>query len=138
MLWFQRLPLTTQQILSDSTDKLVSLAFTADKIAEVSGVRTCVNSVEVELALLNKLEAQISDLTTVVQQFLLIANVFGFGTGLPNYFNEKGLVLNIEKCIFGADKLPFLGCEVPRDGISPSKEKVEALVNYPQPQDVAP
>ncbi|GBN91757.1 Transposon Ty3-I Gag-Pol polyprotein [Araneus ventricosus] len=51
--------------------------------------------------------------------------------------NEKGLVLNIEKCIFGADKLPFLDCEVSKDGISPSKEKVEALVNYPQPQDVS-
>ncbi|GBM94414.1 Retrovirus-related Pol polyprotein from transposon 297 [Araneus ventricosus] len=51
--------------------------------------------------------------------------------------NEKGLVLNIEKCIFGADKLPFLGCEVSKDGISPSKEKVESLVNYPQPQDVS-
>ncbi|GBM95445.1 Transposon Tf2-9 polyprotein [Araneus ventricosus] len=51
--------------------------------------------------------------------------------------NEKGLVLNIEKCIFGADKLSFLGCEVSREGISPSKEKVEALVNYPQPQDVS-
>ncbi|GBM94413.1 hypothetical protein AVEN_122529-1 [Araneus ventricosus] len=38
---------------------------------------------------------------------------------------------------FGADKLPFLGCEVSKDGISPSKEKVEALVNYPQPQDVS-
>ncbi|GBM31806.1 hypothetical protein AVEN_56909-1 [Araneus ventricosus] len=49
--------------------------------------------------------------------------------------NENGLVLNIEKCIFGADKLPFLGCEVSKDGISPSKEKFEALVNYPQPQD---
>ncbi|GBN42950.1 hypothetical protein AVEN_31641-1 [Araneus ventricosus] len=52
--------------------------------------------------------------------------------------NEKGLVLNIEKCILAADKLPFLGCEVSRDGISPSEEKVEALVNYLQPQDVAP
>ncbi|GBN39220.1 Transposon Tf2-6 polyprotein, partial [Araneus ventricosus] len=51
--------------------------------------------------------------------------------------NEKGLVLNIEKCIFGPDKLPFLGSEVHKDGISPSKEKVEALVNYPQPQDVS-
>ncbi|GBL94663.1 Retrovirus-related Pol polyprotein from transposon 297 [Araneus ventricosus] len=51
--------------------------------------------------------------------------------------NEKGLVLNIEKCILVADKLPFLGCEVSKDGISPSKEKVKALVNYPQPQDVS-
>ncbi|GBM15627.1 hypothetical protein AVEN_95260-1 [Araneus ventricosus] len=50
-------------------------------------------------------------------------------------FNEKGLVLNIKKCIFEADQLLFLGCVVPRDGISPSKEKVEALIDYPQPQD---
>ncbi|GBN17124.1 hypothetical protein AVEN_48788-1 [Araneus ventricosus] len=68
MLWFQRFPITTQQILSASTDKLASLALTADKIAEVSGVRTCLNSVEVESARLNGLEAQISELTSTVQQ----------------------------------------------------------------------
>ncbi|GBM95444.1 hypothetical protein AVEN_28404-1 [Araneus ventricosus] len=68
MLWFQRLPLTTQQILSASTDKFASLALTTDKIAEVSGVRTCVNSVEVESARLNRLEVQISELTSAVQQ----------------------------------------------------------------------
>ncbi|GBO10971.1 Retrovirus-related Pol polyprotein from transposon 297, partial [Araneus ventricosus] len=68
MLWFQRLPLRTQQILSASTDKLASLALTADKISEVSGVRTCVNSVEVESARLNRLEAQISELSSAVQQ----------------------------------------------------------------------
>ncbi|GBO36707.1 hypothetical protein AVEN_70387-1 [Araneus ventricosus] len=68
MFWFQRLPITTQQILSASTDKLASLALTADTIAEVSGVRTCVNSVEVESARLNRLEAQISELTSAVQQ----------------------------------------------------------------------
>ncbi|GBN55631.1 Transposon Ty3-I Gag-Pol polyprotein [Araneus ventricosus] len=311
--------ITTQQILSASTDKLASLALTADKIAEVPGVRTCVNSVEVELARLNRLEAQISELTSAVQQFQSNCKRFRnasphrrfrtrfssrnrsfywyhskFGKkahkcvlpcGFPenevfvvpqknpcsspihlvpketewricgdycrfnavtepdryplprsqdyaselcgktvsskldlkrayyqisvepediqetaqitpcglyeflyipfdlrnaaqtfqrflddilrdlNCFvylddilmasvdhashyrdlervflrlNEKGLVLNIEKCILAADKLPFLGCEVSRDGISPSEEKVEALVNYLQPQDVAP
>ncbi|GBO12480.1 Retrovirus-related Pol polyprotein from transposon 297 [Araneus ventricosus] len=51
--------------------------------------------------------------------------------------DEKGLALNIEKCISGADKLHFLGCKVSKDVISPLKEKVEALVNYPQPQDVS-
>ncbi|GBN51226.1 hypothetical protein AVEN_258853-1 [Araneus ventricosus] len=69
MLWFQRLPITTQQILSASTDKLASLALAADKISEVSGVRTWVNSVEVESARLNRLEVQISELTSAVQQF---------------------------------------------------------------------
>ncbi|GBL94664.1 hypothetical protein AVEN_83980-1 [Araneus ventricosus] len=67
MLWFQRLPLTTQQILSASTDKLASLALAADVIAEVSGVRTCVNSVEVESERLNRLEVQISELTSAIQ-----------------------------------------------------------------------
>ncbi|GBL97887.1 Transposon Ty3-I Gag-Pol polyprotein [Araneus ventricosus] len=278
MLWFQRLPITTQQILSASTDKLASLALAADKIAEVSGVRTCVNSVEVESARLNrtasfftrqeinsgeavktefknlvaqgicrpskspwaspihlvpkktkwricgdyrrlnavtepdryplpriqdfaselcgktvfsKLDlkrayyqtpvepedvqktAQITQcglyeflympfgLRNAAQTFqrflddilrdlncfanlddILIASIdhASHYRDLEQVFqrlNEKGLVLNIEKCIFGADKLPFLGCEVPKDGISPSKEKVEALVNHPQPQDVS-
>ncbi|GBL97471.1 hypothetical protein AVEN_162935-1 [Araneus ventricosus] len=69
MLWFQRLPITTQQIVSVSTDKIASLALTADKIAEVSDVRTYANSVEVESARLNRLEIQISELTSAVQQF---------------------------------------------------------------------
>ncbi|GBO12479.1 hypothetical protein AVEN_24764-1 [Araneus ventricosus] len=69
MLWFQRLPITTQQILSASTDKLASLALTADKSTEVFfGVNTCVNSVEVKSARLNRLEAQISELTSAPQQ----------------------------------------------------------------------
>ncbi|GBN28886.1 hypothetical protein AVEN_174991-1 [Araneus ventricosus] len=147
-------------------------------MSEVSGVRTCVNSVEVELTRLNRLEVQISELTSAVQQvqsnykrfrnasphrryrtrfssrnrsFCWYHSKFGKqvqkcvppcdfpeNKDLEQVFqrlNEKGLVLNIEKCIFGADELPFLGCEVSNDGISPSKEKVEALVNYPQPQD---
>ncbi|GBM40303.1 hypothetical protein AVEN_23871-1 [Araneus ventricosus] len=69
MLWFQRLPKTTHQTLPASIDTNASLALTADKIAEVSGVRTCVNSAEVESVCLNRLEAQISDLTSAVQQF---------------------------------------------------------------------
>ncbi|GBM44167.1 hypothetical protein AVEN_257112-1 [Araneus ventricosus] len=69
MLWFQSLPLTTQQILSASTDKIASLALTSDKMAEVSGVRTCVTSVEVESARMNRLEVQISELTSAIQQY---------------------------------------------------------------------
>ncbi|GBM98268.1 Retrovirus-related Pol polyprotein from transposon 297 [Araneus ventricosus] len=141
MLWFQRLPLTTQRILSASTDKIASLPLTADKMAEVSGVWTCVTSVEVESAHLNRLKVQISELTSVVQQYCKrIRNASPHRRDLEQVFqrlNENGLVLNIEKCIFGADKLPFLGCQVSKAGISPSKEKVEALVDYPQPQDVS-
>ncbi|GBM75915.1 hypothetical protein AVEN_120529-1 [Araneus ventricosus] len=64
ILWFQRFPITAQKILSASTDKLASLALTAGKIAEVSGAGPCVES-----AHLNKLEAQISELTSAVKQF---------------------------------------------------------------------
>ncbi|GBO42721.1 hypothetical protein AVEN_136215-1 [Araneus ventricosus] len=79
MLWFQRLPITTQQILSASTDKLASLALAADKIAEVSGVGTCVNSVEVESARLNRLEAHLRPFALAKQITTGVKNSYFLG-----------------------------------------------------------
>ncbi|GBO22350.1 Transposon Ty3-I Gag-Pol polyprotein [Araneus ventricosus] len=120
MLWFQRLPITTQQILSASTDKLASLALTADKIAEVSGVRTCLNSVEVESARLNGLEAQISELTSTVQQ--VQSNYKRFPNASPHrryrirfssrfgrLFNWNFIVEDVSRPILGADFLERYG-----------------------------
>lgn len=50
--------------------------------------------------------------------------------------NSKGLLLNIDKCIFGVEELPFLGCLISKHGITPSVEKVEALSKYPKPVTV--
>lgn len=50
--------------------------------------------------------------------------------------NTYGLVLNVEKCIFGVKQLNFLGCLISSKGISPLPEKVEILRNYPLPKTV--
>lgn len=50
MLWLQRLPITVQQILTTSSDKIEDLAVMADKISEISGlsVSSIQNSTETE------------------------------------------------------------------------------------------
>ena len=47
--------------------------------------------------------------------------------------DKAGLTLALDKCVFGQDKLQFLGYEVSQEGISPIKKKVEALRNFPTP-----
>ena len=48
-------------------------------------------------------------------------------------FNDHGIVINPDKCQFGASELIFLGHLVSKDGIRPLPEKVEALHNFPRP-----
>ena len=50
--------------------------------------------------------------------------------------DEYGLCLNLEKCVFGVDKIEFLGHLVTSSGIAPSPKKVEAITNFPRPQTI--
>jgi Reverse transcriptase (RNA-dependent DNA polymerase) len=50
---------------------------------------------------------------------------------------QQGLVLNVEKCLFGATELDYLGHRVSATGIRPITGRVEALAKYPQPKTVA-
>lgn len=45
-----------------------------------------------------------------------------------------GLLLNLEKCVFGASETNFLGYTVSSGGIKPTAERVSAILEYPQPQ----
>jgi hypothetical protein len=68
-LWLQKLPVSMQQILSASTDKLEGLAKTADKVAEVSHTfpeNVC--AIESENARISKLEVKIDDLTRTINE----------------------------------------------------------------------
>ena len=47
-----------------------------------------------------------------------------------------GLRLKSSKCFFRTNKVVYLGFVVSREGISADPEKVEAVRNFPQPQDV--
>lgn len=50
--------------------------------------------------------------------------------------DKYGVTLNVDKCEFGKTKIEFLGYEVSGEGIAPTQERIEAIVNYPKPQNV--
>lgn len=49
---------------------------------------------------------------------------------------EYGLVVNLDKCVFGKEKINFLGFLVSKDGIEPLPEKVKALLEFPLPKTI--
>ena len=46
-----------------------------------------------------------------------------------------GLVLNMEKCELGQESIEFLGHRITAEGAAPIVKHVEAIQNFPQPQD---
>ena len=44
---------------------------------------------------------------------------------------ERGLTLAAEKCKFEQSEIQFLGHTCSENGLSPSKDKIEALLNMP-------
>ncbi|GFV17220.1 retrovirus-related Pol polyprotein from transposon 17.6 [Trichonephila clavipes] len=48
--------------------------------------------------------------------------------------SSYGLKLNISKCVFGVTELIFLGHLITPDGIKPLPEKVQAVLDYKQPE----
>ena len=51
-------------------------------------------------------------------------------------FEERGLTLNKEKCVFDMPKLTFMGLFLSNRGIGPTEEKVRAVVEAREPQNV--
>ncbi|GFX65906.1 retrovirus-related Pol polyprotein from transposon opus [Trichonephila clavipes] len=59
--------------------------------------------------------------------------------GLYEYthlLSSYGLKLNISKCVFGVTELIFLGHLITPDGIKPLPDKVQAVLDYKQPETV--
>ncbi|GFU80859.1 hypothetical protein TNCV_5048551 [Trichonephila clavipes] len=50
--------------------------------------------------------------------------------------SSYGLKLNISKCVFGVTELIFLGHFITPDGIKPLLDKVQAVLDYKQPETV--
>uniref|UniRef100_H3GQN4 Integrase catalytic domain-containing protein n=1 Tax=Phytophthora ramorum TaxID=164328 RepID=H3GQN4_PHYRM len=46
---------------------------------------------------------------------------------------ENRLYANINKCIFGAEEIPFLGCILGKDGVRVDPEKICAIAQWPVP-----
>lgn len=47
-----------------------------------------------------------------------------------------GLRLNVSKCVFGKEKLEFLGYNVSQHGIEPIEDRITSITNYPQPTNI--
>ena len=50
---------------------------------------------------------------------------------------EKGLTLNGEKCRFRLPKLTFFGHDLSSEGVTPSEEKIAAVVNAQAPKNAS-
>jgi hypothetical protein len=49
---------------------------------------------------------------------------------------QSGLVVNMDKCLFGHSSIEFLGHKVSADGVSPLPNRVAALRRFPWPNTV--
>ena len=49
---------------------------------------------------------------------------------------EYGVNINLSKCVFGVSTLEFLSHSISAEGISPSKDRVEAILNFQTPNSV--
>ncbi|BHF65440.1 hypothetical protein SprV_0200845000 [Sparganum proliferum] len=48
-------------------------------------------------------------------------------------FQQHGLQLNVDKCVFGVNSLDFLGHHVDQHGLTPLTEKVQCIFSFPVP-----
>lgn len=48
---------------------------------------------------------------------------------------QHGILINSSKCVFGQNKVLFLGHEVSADGIKPTDEKFSAIRNFIKPNN---
>ena len=55
----------------------------------------------------------------------------------PGRLRDKGLTLNEEKCVFHMLKLTFMGLVLSQQGIGPTEEKVKAVNEAREPQNVS-
>ncbi|GMF15655.1 unnamed protein product [Phytophthora fragariaefolia] len=54
---------------------------------------------------------------------------------VPECMRTNKLYANIDKCIFGAEEIPFLGCFIGKHGLQADPAKVKAIVEWPAPRN---
>lgn len=47
-----------------------------------------------------------------------------------------GLTINLSKCVFAQTEVKFLGHSISKNGISPLNEKVQSIIDFPEPKEV--
>lgn len=51
-------------------------------------------------------------------------------------FQNFGITINLNKCSFGQKTVKFLGFQVSTSGLKPLKDRVDAISNFPKPENV--
>ncbi|KFD50246.1 hypothetical protein M514_08874 [Trichuris suis] len=49
---------------------------------------------------------------------------------------KSSIIINKDRCVFGASELNFLGYHVSEHGIQPQSQKIEALLGFPRPSSI--
>ncbi|KMQ83734.1 gag pol polyprotein [Lasius niger] len=49
---------------------------------------------------------------------------------------QFGMTINLSKCLFGKEEIPFLGYLVSKQGIKPTSEKVKTIIDYKKPKTI--
>ncbi|KAF1317041.1 reverse transcriptase, partial [Globisporangium splendens] len=52
---------------------------------------------------------------------------------LLDLMRKHKLYANIQKCMFGVDEIPVLGCFIGKNGVRPDPEKIKAISDWPVP-----
>lgn len=50
--------------------------------------------------------------------------------------HDYGLTVNVSKCVFGVQEIPFLGYSVSSKGITPQSDRVQAILQYKKPETI--
>ena len=53
-----------------------------------------------------------------------------------NKLQEAGLVINLDKSVFGKTEVRYLGFVVNGEGLKPDPEKVRPIIDYPAPKNL--
>lgn len=65
------------------------------------------------------------------------ANIEECERNLRNVFDRlKEFNVNEEKCIFFTEELGYLGFNINSEGVTPSKESIQAVLNAPEPKNM--
>lgn len=90
-----------------------------DKILHGLKFKTCLCYLDDVLILSETFSQHLADLKEIFQRF-----------------RQAGLKLGPKKCHFAAESCIFLGHDISKNGIKPPKDRIKALVEFPEPKNV--
>lgn len=74
---------------------------------------------------------------TYMDDILIVSSTIEEGVNklqkVLDFLREAGLTLNVEKCLFLAENIDYLGYDISSQGVRPSIRKIECVQKFPEP-----